>query len=109
MSRTTRRNNKQLIDRYLGTYDELKLRAQHVIDRYPDGLTFEQAYTRDRARYTRDRRAGIHGRPNWWRRVNGVWLIRQREQQALHYHLRTDSWDEHLPENRPRVRHGYWH
>ena len=107
MSRTTRRNKKYFIDRYLGTREELERNAQYLIDRYPDGLTFEQAYERNRARYTRDRHSGIHGKPNYWRRVNGVWKIRQHEQQSLHHHLRTDSWEEHLPENRQR--RGYWY
>jgi hypothetical protein len=107
MSRTTRRNKQHLIDSYVGTRDEC-LRDPWWRGWYGQGVSPELAYDRLVARYTRDHRSGRFGVPNWYRREHGVFRTRRKEKIAIHQHLRTDSWDNHLPENRSRDHRYYW-
>lgn len=107
MARTTRRNKKHLIQRHCGTREENVKDPWFVMWRYPT-LTFEQAYARTRARLHRDHRSGRFGVPNWFRRQHGVFKVRHKEKHAIHRHLRDDSWDNHLPDNRVRGAGWYW-
>jgi len=107
MSRTTRRNKKHQIESFVGTREE-NLRDPWWRLGYRHDLTPEQMYERRVHWYTRDHRSGRFGVPNWYRREHGVFRTRRRETINLHRHLRADSWDNHLPENRQRDSMYYW-
>lgn len=101
MARTFRRNKKYLILKVVGTIEHTYDDRAWFQWRYPD-LAPELAYSRCKARYTRDHHPGRHGVPRWFRRMHGSKALRLDEQCKLHRSLRRDEWDDHLPENRTR-------
>lgn len=107
MSRTTRRTQKHLIDRWVGSREANHADSWWVMYRYPT-CTFEQAYDRCKARYTRDHHSGHYGVPRWYRRRCGSKELRLREQRALHRHWHQDSFDAYSPDNRCRGAGYYW-
>ena len=107
MSRTFRRKDYRLINRWVGSREEHTRDPQWLMYRYPT-LTFDQAYARLVACYTRDHHKGHYGVPRWFRRLHGSKQLRLNESIKLHRHQWDDSWDNHVPESRCRNAKWYW-
>ncbi|QVD49233.1 hypothetical protein LUCX_163 [Xanthomonas phage vB_XciM_LucasX] len=108
MSRTTRRNNPYLLDRYIGTRAEFCNDSWQIYKAEKKGLTLEKAYQQRLHWFSRDHRSGRFGVPAWYRRLHGAHLIRRHEAAKLHKHLREDSWEVHQPDSRFRDSMYYW-
>lgn len=107
MSRTYRRQQPHLRNANLGTRSDEARDPWWLMYRYPT-LTFDQAYDRALARFHRDHHRGHFNAPRDFRRRWGSKLIRCRETQKLHRHLRRDEWDDHLSEHRARDANWRW-
>lgn len=108
MSRTLRRNKKNLIDQHVGTREACQRGDGWMMYRYGRDLPFEQAYARCVHRYTRDHRNGYFSIPRWYRRVHGSKDVRLRENHALLAHQHNDSWEAHSPDSRYRSKGYHW-
>lgn len=107
MSRTFRRNKPYLIDRHVGTLDEL-IRGETYVRKNHERSTPERTYARMKTYITADKSRGAYGVPRWFRRLHGTLHIRRHTDRMLKYHLMNDSLDAFVPDPRTRDRRCYW-
>lgn len=104
MSRTLRRNKKQLIRNYCGLPENIDKWDK---DRY-GGNTVEETYARRVRWYTRDHHKGMFTAPSWWNNMFFNRPHRRKEQQKLQRHIKYGDWDNHTPDKPHRVSRVWW-
>lgn len=95
MSRTYRRNTKELIRQSIGSFEDNLRDSWWMEYRYP-GLAPEVAYAQRLAWWRRDCKSGDRSPPSWY--VNLYFTRRQRreEQIALKAYMLSEEWDAFL-------------
>lgn len=107
MSRTFRRNKKNLIRRRIGTLDEFQREYSYWMWRYPC-LNIVQIHERVTARFRRDNKSGRYSVPRWFRHEKYNAPARRAERLEIHRCLRADEWDDHLTGHHPTGARRHW-
>lgn len=117
MSNTYRRKQKWVERKYLGTFERLFVHGYSGAEAEGDTyeawraeekqLTHEQHYARLRAEFHSDKKRFLMGVPRWYRLLHGAHANRLRERRNVIRGIRSDEWDNHLPD--PRTRGMCWY
>ena len=104
MSRTTRRNNKELIRKKFGHPDskehyffiDFDLSGSYTqrvewLPRYENEMAFKRAVRR----YTSDRYRRWRTAPRWWKKLYYIDPERRASKQEIHRCIRQDDFDDH--------------
>lgn len=105
MSRTRRRNNRDIIRQHCGRREDIDRWDR---ERWP-GRDDDHVYARRINDFIRDHHSGIYGIPRWWRRQHWTQPLRRDGKRELYRCLQLGSWDDHLPTCLGGdLRHGYY-